>query len=279
MKAYKGFNKDMTCRGFQYEEGKTYEEDNAELCNTGFHACESPLDCFEYYPPGTSVYHEVDLNEASPEKSRDTKRVGKKIKIKANMGIKDLINAHFEFVKSNIKETTQNGESNTATVGNYGTATVGNRGTAIAGDSGAAIAGNYGTATVGDRGTAIAGYSGAAIAGYRGTAIAGDSGAAIAGDYGTATVGNCGAAIAGDSGTATSRGSSATGNHGLSVARGSDVKVKGGLNAILVIAKECDNNSIIKHFNSTIVDGEKIKADTWYRLDDDGEFKECEDQS
>lgn len=255
MKAYKGFNKDMTCRGFQYEEGKTYEEDNADLCNAGFHACESPLDCFSYYPPGTSVYHEVDLNEVSPENSSDTKRVGKKIKIKANMGIKDLINAHFEFVKSNIKETTQNGESNTATAGYRGAATAGYKGTATARDYGTATAGNYGAAIAGNRGSATAGDRGAAIAGYKG------------------------AATAGDSGTATSRGSSATGNHGLSVARGSNVKVKGGLNAILVIAKECDNNSIIKHFNSTIVDGEKIKADTWYSLDDDGEFKECEDQS
>lgn len=51
MKAYKGFNKDMTCRGFQYEEGKTYETDKAELCKEGFHACENPLDCFNYYAP------------------------------------------------------------------------------------------------------------------------------------------------------------------------------------------------------------------------------------
>ena len=48
MKAYKGFNTDMTCRGFKFEEGKTYEEPEAKLCKSGFHACENPLDCFNY---------------------------------------------------------------------------------------------------------------------------------------------------------------------------------------------------------------------------------------
>lgn len=57
MKAYKGFNNDLTCRGFQYKEGETYHAEKAELCKEGFHACENPLDCFEYYKPGNSVYH------------------------------------------------------------------------------------------------------------------------------------------------------------------------------------------------------------------------------
>lgn len=60
MKAYKGFNKDMTCRDFQYEVGKTYETDEADLCNSGFHACENPLDCFRYYSPGKSKYCEKE---------------------------------------------------------------------------------------------------------------------------------------------------------------------------------------------------------------------------
>ena len=66
MKAYKGFNKDMTCRGFQYEEGKTYElpeGEEAKLCETGFHACENPVMCLSYYDASKSVYHEVELED------------------------------------------------------------------------------------------------------------------------------------------------------------------------------------------------------------------------
>lgn len=59
-KAFNGFNKDLTCRGFQYEEGKEFQTEKAECCETGFHACEYPLDCLRYYSPNTSVYHEVD---------------------------------------------------------------------------------------------------------------------------------------------------------------------------------------------------------------------------
>ena len=57
-KAFKGFNKDLTCRGFQYEEGKEFETERAECCEEGFHACEYPLDCFGYYAPNSSVFHE-----------------------------------------------------------------------------------------------------------------------------------------------------------------------------------------------------------------------------
>lgn len=63
MKAYKGFHKDMTCKDFQYEEGKSYHEDKAVCCETGFHACEYPLDCLSYYEPNDSVYHKVDCLE------------------------------------------------------------------------------------------------------------------------------------------------------------------------------------------------------------------------
>ena len=75
MKAYKGFNKDMTCRGFQYEEGKTYETDEAKMCESGFHACEDPLDCFGYYNPAESVYHEVEIEDNGERQSNDTKVV------------------------------------------------------------------------------------------------------------------------------------------------------------------------------------------------------------
>lgn len=62
MRAYKGFNNDMTCRGFQYQEGGTYKTDKVEICECGFHACELPVDAFRYYVPGKSKFHVVDLS-------------------------------------------------------------------------------------------------------------------------------------------------------------------------------------------------------------------------
>ena len=178
---YKGFNKDMTCRDFQYEEGKTYEEQEAKLCVTGFHACESPFDCFSYYPPGTSIYHEVDLNDATNKKGSDSKRAGKKIEIKGRLGIRGLIEAQQEYVKSNIQEVDGSENDKIAIAGDRGTATVGRLGTATAGD--------YGAATAGERGAATAGERGATTAGDRGAATAGDYGAVIAGERGAATAG------------------------------------------------------------------------------------------
>lgn len=99
MKMYKGFDKDLKCRGFQYEIGKTYEEPTAELCEKGFHACEYPLDVFEYYSPGNmSRYCEVDLDEVSGKKDvEDSKRCGKKIAVKAEIDIAGLVKAAVDY--------------------------------------------------------------------------------------------------------------------------------------------------------------------------------------
>ena len=250
MKAYKGFNRDMTCNGFQYEEGKEYHEDKAELCYRGFHACEMPLNVFNYYSPGSSRYHEVELGEVSPKRGDDTKICGKTIKIGAKLNIADIVSAQIEYVKSNT--TTDFTDPKAATAGDYGAATAGNYGAATAGDCGAATAGN--------RGAATAGNCGAATAGYRGAATAGDRGAA--------TVGNRGAA--------TSRGKSQVGENGAALARGDGVKVKGGMGSILLIAEEYSDDYGIKDWKAVVVDGEKIKPDTWYALKD-GEFVEVED--
>lgn len=114
---------------------------------------------------------------------------------------------------------------------------------------------------------ATAGYCGAATAGYRGAATAGDSGAATAGHRGAAT--------AGDYGAATSRGSVTVGANGAGLVRSNDVKIRGGLGAILVIAEEKENSYDLTHWKTVVVDGETVKADTWYKLVD-GELVEAE---
>ena len=103
VKAYKGFNKDMTCNPnevpFQYEEGKEYHTDEAELCQSGFHACENPLDCFSYYSPAESVYHEVELDEVTGERDNDTKICGKHIKIGARLDIAGIVKLAIDYNK------------------------------------------------------------------------------------------------------------------------------------------------------------------------------------
>mgnify|MGYP007027243245 CR=1 FL=1 len=256
MKAYKGFDKDLKCRGYQYEIGKTYEEPKAELCKSGFHACKVPLDVLEYYSPANSRYCEVDLDGVSDEQSDDSKVAGSKIKIGAEIGIPGLVKAHVEWVKSNITNEHNGGKA----------ATAGDCGAATAGDCGAATAGYYGAATAGNRGAATAGDCGVATAGDRGVATAGNRGVATAGDRGVATAGNRGAATAGYYGAATSRGRSEVGRNGIACVRGNDIKVKGGIGAILVIGIENLDNHNIKEWKAVVVDGEAIKADTWYTL-------------
>lgn len=175
------------------------------------------------------------------------------------------------------------GDHGAATAGDHGVATAGNCGAATAGYHGAAITSEYGAATAGNCGEATAGYRGAATAGDRGAATAGDCGAAtagyrgaaIAGNYGAATAGYCGAATAGDYGTATSRGSVSVGANGVGCVRGTNVKIKGGLGAILMIAVEECNILEIKEWKTIVVDGQSVKENTWYTLEN-GNIVEAE---
>ena len=168
MKAYKRFNKDMTCKGFQYEEGKTYETDHAALCSAGFHACENPLDCSSYYSPAESVIREVELEDVSQERQEDSKVVAKKITIGAQLDVMGLCKAHFEYVTSNCT-VQKDGENK-----NHVAVSAGYKGSAAAGENGSAAAGNWGSAAAGNLGSAAAGENG--IACVRGGKVKGGMG-------------------------------------------------------------------------------------------------------
>ena len=243
IKAYKAFDKDLSCRGFKYEVGKEYEETgDIKACEKGFHACPYPLDVFGYYAPAGSRFCEVEQSGKIDDSESD-KVCSSKIRIGAELDIRGLVKAAVSFVKERCTN-----ECNA--------------------DPGK-------PATAGYRGAATAGYRGAATAGNSGAATAGNSGAATAGDYGAATAGYRGAATAGDRGAATARGKASTGSNGLSVARGNNVQVKGGIGAILVIAEEGEDTCDIVDWKAVLVDGEVVKADTWYRLEN-GELVEVD---
>ena len=200
--SYKGFDKNLKCRGYQFKIGKEYEEPKAKACECGFHACEHPLDVFNYYPPATSRYCQVEQS-GDIDKSENDKTCSTKIKIGAEIGIPGLVKAAIQYTRSKCTNENNAEPGKPATAGEYGAAT--------------------------------AGYAGAA----------------------------------------TSRGSSATGDYGVCVARGSNVKVKGGIGSLLVIAEESEDDFTITSWKAVVVDGETIKTDTWYQLIN-GELKEVE---
>ena len=270
-KYYKGFDKDLKCRGFQYEIGGEYREDSAKLCSSGFHACERPLDVFGYYTPGSgSRYCEVELDELDDErKSDDSKVCGKYIKIGAELGIPGLVKAQIEWVKNEIGfddaiKKADKSKSHHAT---------GDQSAASAtGDQSAASA-------TGDQGAASAtGYQGAASAtGDQSAASAtGDQSAASAtGDHGAASA-------TGDHGAASATGAhgaaSATGMSSVALASGFDGRVMGNVGcAIFAVERGAfDGNTCpIISVAAAIVDGEKIKPDVWYTAKS-GEFVEVE---
>ena len=285
------------------------------LCEAGLHACEQPIDVLNHYAPNESRYFEAEAEEVSAEReSSDSKIVAKKMTLKAEIGVPGLVKAQIEYVKNQIgfddaikranaeKENHATGYLGAASAtGDRGAASAtGNRGAASAtGYQGAASAtGNRGAASAtGNRGAASAtGYQGAASATVnRGAASAtGDQGAASAtgnrgaasatGDQGAASAtGYQGAASAtGDQGAASATGyqgaASATGKAGVALAAGYECKAMGALGCAICCVErgEWDGNTYpIIAVKAAIVDGETIKPDTWYRLEN-GEFMEVE---
>jgi hypothetical protein len=144
IKAYKGFNKDLQCRGFQFEVGKQYEEPSAKVCERGFHACEYPLDVFNYYPPAESRYCLVELDGDIAKGGDDTKVAATVIRIVEELTMQELIEAAAAYTIGRAKPV-------------KGSTASGTRGAATAsGDQGAATAsGTQGAATAsGTRGAA-----------------------------------------------------------------------------------------------------------------------------
>ena len=235
MKVYKGTDKDMKCRGFQYNLGEAAVFDGEpHLCRAGLHACEQPIDVLNHYAPNESRYFEADAEEVTDErKLDDSKIVAKKMTLKAEIGVPGLVKAQIEYIKNQIGFEDAIKRAN-AEKENHAT-----------GDQGAASATGYrgAASATGDQGAASAtGYQGAASAtGYRGAA-------------------------------------SATGKAGVALAAGLECKAMGALGCAICCVErgEWDGEAHpIIAVKAAIVDGEKIKADTWYQLKN-GEFVEVE---
>ena len=314
MKCFKGFDKDLKCRDFQYEIGKEYSEEKADICNYGFHACEFPMDVFNYYPPSDSRYCEVELEANNQKSSDDSKRVGKKISVKAEIGIAGIIKAGVEYIKEQVNweddKATNTGNHSAATntgyqsaatntgyqsaatnTGNYSAAT--NTGyysaaTNTGNHSAATNTGDYSAATntgYQSAATNTGNYSAATNTGYQSAATntGYQSAATNTGDYSAAT--NTGyqsaATNTGNHSAATNTGYQSAaiveGKESIALATGINSKAKGKIGCFIVLAewKEINYEYHIVDVKSAKVDGENIKEDTFYMLKD-GKFVEAD---
>ena len=103
IKGYKGFDKELKCRGFLYEVDKEYEQGGKiKCCNNGFHFCENPFDVFSYYPPNDSRYCEVHGSGKYDKDNDDSKVSVSKIKIGFEIGLKGLIDAGIKFILDKV---------------------------------------------------------------------------------------------------------------------------------------------------------------------------------
>ena len=256
IKAYKGFNNDMTCRDFQYEVGKEYEQKGKiEVCENGFHACENPMDVFGYYPPSRSRYCEVE--QSGTIGRSQYKIASSKIRIQCEIGLSDIIQAGVKFILDKVywkdDNATNTGDQSAAT--NTGDQSAGTN----TGDHSAAT--NTGNRSVA---TNTGYYSAATNTGNRSVAT---------------NTGDCSAATnTGDCSAATNTGyrsvAKVEGKESIAIVTGRDSKASGALGCWLVLAERnaCD---VILQVKAVRVDGETIKENTWYKLKD-GQIIETE---
>lgn len=203
---FKGFKQDLTCRGFQFEIGKTFEhEGKVRACSSGFHSCEYPLDCFSYYPPAESRYAEaVAEGDVSREDGGDSKIASASITIKAELSVHQLVTRAIEWIWNRVDKSLE--QTNT---------------------------------------------------GYR-------SAASNTGDYSAA------------SNTGYQSAAEVSGSHSVAAAFGIESKARASENSAIVVCYRNDEGELI-HIRASKVGDNCVKPDTWYTLDEDGQFVEIEE--
>ncbi|EBB9555144.1 hypothetical protein GK232_02215 [Salmonella enterica] len=221
---FKGFNKDLTCRDFQFAIGETFHHDGkVEACGSGFHACECPFDVFSYYPPAESRYAEtLSFGVTDHEEEGDTKIASSSITIKDELTLPQFIQRGIEWIWSKIDKSLEQ------------QIMTGNR-------SAATNTGNRSAAT-------NTGYQSAATnTGYQSAA--------------TNTGCQSAAEVSGSQSVAASLG-----------IKGKSRASEGG--AIVLCYR--DKNGELIHIRASKVGENGIMPNTWYQLNEDGEFVECE---
>ncbi|EIS1626605.1 TPA: hypothetical protein G8J86_004589 [Salmonella enterica] len=230
---FKGFNKDLKCRGFQFAIGETFHHDGkVEACGSGFHACECPFDVFSYYPPAESRYAEtISFGITDSEEGGDTKIASSSITIKDELTLPQFIQRGIEWIWSKIDKSLEQqimcGNRSAATNTGY--------------QSAATNTGDRSAATnTGDR-------SAATNTGYQ-------SAATNTGDRSAAEV---------------------SGSQSVAASLGIEGKARASEGGAIVLCYRDEDGELI-HIRASKVGENGIMPNTWYQLDKDGEFVECE---
>ncbi|EAB2960061.1 hypothetical protein IHA86_001113 [Salmonella enterica] len=239
---FKGFNKDLTCRDFQFAIGETFHHDGkVEACGSGFHACECPFDVFSYYPPAESRYAEtISFGVIDREEEGDTKIASASITIKAELTLPQFIQRGIEWIWSKIDKSLEQ----QIMTGDWSAATnTGNR-------SAATNTGDWSAATnTGD-------WSAATNTGNRSAATntGNRSAATNTGDWSAAEV---------------------SGSQSVAASLGIEGKARASEGGAIVLCYRDEDGELI-HIRASKVGENGIMPDIWYQLNEDGEFVECE---
>ncbi|EDE9884611.1 hypothetical protein GBG31_08425 [Salmonella enterica] len=239
---FKGFNKDLTCRDFQFAIGETFHHDGkVEACGSGFHACECPFDVFSYYPPAESRYAEtISFGVIDREEEGDTKIASASITIKSELTLPQFIQRGIEWIWSKIDKSLEQ----QIMTGDWSAATnTGNQSAATnTGDwSAATNTGDWSAATnTGNR-------SAATNTGYQ-------SAATNTGDWSAAEV---------------------SGSQSVAASLGIEGKARASEGGAIVLCYRDEDGELI-HIRASKVGENGIMPDIWYQLNEDGEFVECE---
>ncbi|EDC8964763.1 hypothetical protein BMH12_21790 [Salmonella enterica subsp. enterica serovar Kentucky] len=248
---FKGFNKDLTCRDFQFAIGETFHHDGkVEACGSGFHACECPFDVFSYYPPAESRYAEtISFGVIDREEEGDTKIASASITIKSELTLPQFIQRGIEWIWSKIDKSLEQ----QIMTGNRSAATnTGNRSAATntGYQSAATNTGDLSAATnTGNR-------SAATNTGYQ-------SAATNTGDLSAAT--NTGDLSAAE----------VSGSQSVAASLGIEGKARASEGGAIVLCYRDEDGELI-HIRASKVGENGIMPDIWYQLNEDGEFVECE---
>ncbi|EBM5601785.1 hypothetical protein D1V04_07575 [Salmonella enterica] len=302
---FKGFNKNLKCRDFQFEIGKTFHHDGkVEACGSGFHACECPFDVFSYYPPAESRYAEtISFGVIDREEIVDTKIASASITIKAELTLPQFIQRGIEWIWSKIDKSleqqimtgyrsaaTNTGDQSAATnTGDQSAATnTGDQSAATnTGDRSAATNTGYRSAATNtgyrSAATNTGGWSAATNTGYRSAATntgyrsaatnTGDQSAATnTGDRSAAT--NTGYRSAATN-TGDQSAAEVSGSQSVAASLGIEGKARASEGGAIVLCYRDEDGELI-HIRASKVGENGIMPDTWYQLDEDGEFVECE---